>query len=610
MKESENILLEILLGEEKLDWERLNKLLEEDYVQTIRGIFKVFTDSFLSRPYKEIDLILFNIEKIVLSQNSKNFRIIKNAVMEANKELSQIKLNNVSFILRCFKFRLFDLNRKLNEKLKQDSKVNLYSIYYNLIFEQRRIDIIIFVFKSNKNILDLTDTKGNDLFFNILDYYCELKDEEEKKYFWEVIMIFLEYMSSEKIRDSKYMNLLEREFCVNEEHVIALREKMMEIVQIDLMGLFKKYHVSSEIHKSVIDELKSFSRSEDGRAFIHGNFVTIDGEDAECLDDAICLKKNSDGTFYFYVAITDIPSVIPYGSLNFYDALKKVETIYLPDKTIDLYHPHISRNLCSLLPNVNKNVIVYRYLLTPNYEIDIDSLEIIKGVIRVNSNLNYNQVNKQMGIDAKTLEMLEGIYLMTLFLRCQNKVKEKYRKVENIINSSAVYHHSMFADTSISANIVQESMLLVNSSVPYYFSKRGLVYIFRNHKVTDDREKEIKIKNAIDAVLNSNGSISSQELDEMVNTIRQMYLTASYSTVNQGHQGLGYEFYSHSTSGARRFIDSYNQYLTYLQIFGKEKGDDLIVSAEEVVERVNKRKIEIRMFESEYGSQLSKIRRK
>ena len=171
MKESENILLEILLGEEKLDWEGLNKLLEEDYVQTIRGIFKVFTDSFLSRSYKEIDLILFNIEKIVLSQNSKNFRIIKNAVMEANKELSQIKLNNVSFILRCFKFRLFDLNRKLNEKLKQDSKVNLYSIYYNLIFEQRRIDIIIFVFKSNKNILDLTDTKGNDLFFNILDYY-------------------------------------------------------------------------------------------------------------------------------------------------------------------------------------------------------------------------------------------------------------------------------------------------------------------------------------------------------------------------------------------------------------------------------------------------------
>ena len=128
-------------------------------------------------------------------------------------------------------------------------------------------------------------------------------------------------------------------------------------------------------------ELTTFKFEIKGRKLINSNFITIDDKEAMCLDDTISLSQNKDGSYNFYVGITDIPSLIPYKSKTFYDALSKIETIYLIDKNIDLYHPCISNKLCSLLPYIPKNVIIYKYLVDPSFNLDTNSLEIIKGVI-------------------------------------------------------------------------------------------------------------------------------------------------------------------------------------------------------------------------------------
>ena len=320
------------------------------------------------------------------------------------------------------------------------------------------------------------------------------------------------------------------------------------------------------------------------------------------MDDAISLVKNKDGSFCYYVAITDIPSLIPYGSYTFYDALSRAETIYLCDKNISLYHEVIGNNLCSLLPNSSKNVIIYKVFADPSFNINPESLEIHKGIITVRNRLSYKQVNKQENLDIETSKMLENTALLCYKLRSQNKIKERYRFIENTINKDATWHHSMYTDKSISANIIQESMLLVNHLAPKYFLDNGLVYTYRNHKFPTNN----MVSSEFDRLLNlSKTSIKENEVKKIFNIIRDNYLNAYYSIYNEGHEGLNYDVYSHSSSAARRACDGFNQYLTYEQLFKGTVSDKkhyiLEATAKEVVEYINRKKKENDKFASEYN---------
>lgn len=390
-----------------------------------------------------------------------------------------------------------------------------------------------------------------------------------------------------------------------EEHQCEKDEE--DSVYID--SLEKKYHVSLKIHDEVIKELDKIVIDHTGRVRVNNNFITIDREDALCLDDAISLTKNRDGSYCYDVAITDIPSIIPYNSLLYKEAMKRIETLYLCDTIADLYPKLISNNLCSLLPNQDRNVIIYRFLTDPNFFIDYDSLQIIKGLIKVNSRLTYHDVNNRVNMDYKTIEMIEKMYMLSMKLRRNNMTKEKYRKIENIIKADANYHHSIFANKSVSANIIQESMILVNNCAPKYFHENGYVYLYRNLFIPPDAYLDSEVNKLI-AMYNDNININSPEYRTLVEQIKSIYFGAYYSNIPVGHMGLGYDYYSHSTSAGRRFADSFNQYLTYEQIFNGHIDDNRIYKLDEetskLADYINMKKKENHRFESEYNRLSSK----
>jgi len=597
-------LEEILLTENESRLEKINDFLEDDYIKTLREMFVVLLEAIRSKALIDINTIMSNIETIILSQDSKNFKIINNAVREANHKMQEVKKYTDDKEFKKIKFRLVDLNRKMLTKKEKDTNSNLYAFYHYLIFEEKNLDMIELVLKNEKTILNKKDEFGNNLLYNIIDYYCSLHEKEEIEYFYEVIILILKNEESKLVKEDKqcYIELLNRKFCKNKEHIKEIIERFQEFYSVDLDNLERKYNIYSKVHDSILEEIHSFKIDITGRKFIRSNFVTIDAEDAVCLDDAISLKKKKDGSYDYYVAITDIPSFIPYGSLTFYDAMKKIETLYLCDQIINMYPSEIANDFCSLLPNKNRNVIIYKVLVDPGYSVDYDSLEIIPGIINVKNRLSYKQVNKQDNIDIETAKMLEDLALVSFKLKSQNKAKEKYRKIENLINSSAKHHHSIFADTSISANIIQESMLLTNYLAAKYFVENDLVYMFRNLQILDERS----VNKEVDRLL----SLSHVEVTELnhkniLKLLKEVMLTAHYSTENYGHKGLNYNYYSHSTSAARRFADTFCQYLTHEQIFGGPISDkrryELETIAKEVVEHINLKKKENAKFESEYN---------
>lgn len=596
----------ILLSENDVRLEKINDFFEENFEKTIKEMFVILLNSIKHRAISDINIILSNIEKIVLMQDSKNYKIINSVVCDTNNKMQEIKKKTNNNEFKNIRFRLIDLNRKMKEMKDETSSRYLYNFYHYLIFEEKNLEMIELIFNNENSFLDKKDEFDNNLLYNIIDYYCSLLHKEQKEeidYFYEVIILILKNEESKLVKSDKqvYLDLLNRKFCKNKEHVKEVIERFYDFYSIDLNSLEKKYNIFSKVSPSVLEETKKFRLTNENREYIDANFITIDEEGALVLDDAISLKENPDGSFNYYIAITDVASFIPYGSLTFYDAMKKIETIYLSDRVINMYPEETITNLCSLLPNETRNAIVYKVLVDPDFYIDYDSLEIIPGIIKVQNRLTYSQVNKKNNIDDETARMLEKLAYLSFNLKKENKAKEKYRKIENIINSDAIHHHSMFTEVSISANIVQESMLLVNYLAGKYFDNNNLVYIFRNLNIPDNRMISKELEELLKEMsLDTDGV----DYNRILNLLKEFVLTAHYSTENEGHQGLNYSHYSHSTSAARRFADSFNQYLTHEQVFNDitdKKYYELEMTTKEVVNHINLKKKENSKFESEYN---------
>lgn len=599
-----NEIKKILLSEKDLDMTTINSYLDIDYKTTINIIFDIFYDSITTCTYTEINLILYNIELIINLQDIDKLKIINNKVREVSYRLSKLNINTIE--LKNIKLILIDLNRKMRIKKETSDNYNAYILYNHLIFNERDLKTVELLVKNKQDILLVTDELGNNIFYNILEAYLNTTSFEDRNYFYDVIIIFLHNLDNKLLKDKQlYLDKLSSK--QDKDYVRDIMMRIRNFGKVDEVKLERKYHISSQIHDEVLKELESFKFDIQGRTLIDSNFVTIDDKEALCLDDALSLVENKDGSYSYYVAITDIPSLIPYKSKTYYDALSRVETLYLIDKNISLYHPNIANNLCSLLPGTPKNVLVYKYLVDPSFNLDPDSIEIVKGIITVDNRLTYDMVDSGMDIDYSILDMLEKISLVTNNLRSRNTSKEEYRRIENYIKKRADYHPSNFADRSVSANIVQESMLLVNSSVPKYFGDRGYLYLYRNHQIHNKEYADRLFKELTKTYA---GKIPREEYEKMIKLLSTAYLSAYYSGENKGHEGLGYKYYSHSSSAARRFADSYDQYLTYFQLFNEPLSDkeyyDLERELHEVADHINERKRENTKFQNEYNYLCSK----
>ncbi len=599
-----NEIKKILLSEKDLDINTINSYLDIDYKTTINIIFDIFYDSITSCTYTEINLILYNIELIINLQDIDKLKIINNKVREISYRLSKLNINTIEF--KNIKLILIDLNRKMRIRKETSDNYNTYILYNHLIFNDRDLKTVELLVKNKQDILLVTDELGNNIFLNILEAYLNTTSFEDRNYFYDVIIIFLHNLDNKLLKDKQlYLDKLSSK--KDKDYVRDIMMRIRNFGKVDEVKLERKYHISSQIHDEVLKELESFKFDVQGRTLIDTNFVTIDDKEALCLDDALSLVENKDGSYSYYVAITDIPSLIPYKSKTYYDALSRVETLYLIDKNISLYHPNIANNLCSLLPGTPKNVLAYKYLVDPSFNLDPDSIEIVKGIITVDNRLTYDMVDSGMDIDYSILDMLEKISLVTNNLRSTNTSKEEYRRIENYIKKRADYHPSNFADRSVSANIVQESMLLVNSSVPKYFAERGYLYLYRNHQIHNKEYADHLFKELTKTYA---GKIPREEYEKMIKLLSTAYLSAYYSGENKGHEGLGYKYYSHSSSAARRFADSYDQHLTYLQLFNGPLSDkeyyDLERELHEVADHINERKRENTKFQNEYNYLCSK----
>ena len=333
---------------------------------------------------------------------------------------------------------------------------------------------------------------------------------------------------------------------------------------------------------------------------------TIDGDDTKDIDDAISVKKLSNGHYELGVHIANVPYYIPEDSPLDLEARKRGTSVYLADRVVPMYPHQISNGICSLNPNVD------RLTISSIMEIDekgnMINYRIVPSVIKSRIQMTYNKVNDYLenGVIAFGYEpYLETLTLMKELASIvrKNKVNRGYidfdiDEIKIVVDSDGVVQDIKKRYRGTGEKMIEDFMILANESVAETITNLGLMGLYRVHgDVSIDRLRKflnvlknynIQIKDDFKFVNQKtiqNILLKMKDLEAFEILATKMISCmdkARYDTNNIGHFALASRNYCHFTSPIRRYPDTTIHRLLNDYLF-KEMNDDRIKHWESVL---------------------------
>ena len=347
----------------------------------------------------------------------------------------------------------------------------------------------------------------------------------------------------------------------------------MNNLESTINQVIEEFDIPFEWCKSINDEIKNLHVPNDNNRKDCSDipFVTIDGFDAKDFDDAVFCEKKPNN-FRLMVAIADVASVVKINSEIDREAFKRGTSIYFPNKVIPMLHENISNDLCSLVPDKKRNVLICEIIYDSNTE--ISSYDFFESTIKSFRRFTYDEINGNIEIDNtdvnKSIESLKILTSKLLKKRIKRKALEiesseptinidKSGKLIEIKKQKRLFAHQMIEESMIAANICaanfmnkhygfgvyrihEEPDFIKLESLAKFFSLKGLL--------TNSMDDPITFINSF--VRHSN---KSEDMKIFNTLILQSLKRAKYSSKEIGHFGLQLEKYSHFTSPIRRYPD-------------------------------------------------------
>lgn len=547
--------------------------LENNFEHTMSGILKAI-------------LYLFkNIENINNKQTIDNLIILLNNYVRDNKhkkkfdklyEKIQVSLDNISknfnyiALLNVEKYviELIDIQNKCLANPLKKCKGERYDFIMYLIFKRRDIELLTkYLFDNMKELL-INKSILPSVFINIIENYIKIDEENaiEINYYNQVINVFLRGKLHDKFlknQNNEFMQILRTS---NKKFVWDLINQIENDMIVEKEELANDYGLSFVFPKNMeIIKYTDYGMYD----FTQQNTITIDGENDMCLDDALCVEKNSDGTYKFYIHVANPTSIIPYDSNVMQEALRRTETIYSPSGTDDIpiFEDYLSNGILSILPNKKTNVMTFMMTVDTDFEVLLDTIKVIPSVVINKHKLSYEKVDEILS-NPDGSKLSEDLILISQIcnkLSRENLRIRAFHKLENIIKSRNV-SNSAKADTSSSHLIVEQSMVFVNQ-LPYILDRYynlGLILPWRVQPLCTDEYVQ-RVLSDIDNIDVKNPAF--------IKVVKNYMMNSRYSIVNIGHSGLGVKGYVRVGSGARRAMDDLALYALNDLYINRNKSD-------------------------------------
>lgn len=338
------------------------------------------------------------------------------------------------------------------------------------------------------------------------------------------------------------------------------------------------------------------------------DIITIDGEDAKDLDDAVYVEKNENG-YKLLVSIADVSFYVKEGTELNKEAVKRGNSIYLVDRVIPMLPRKLSNNLCSLNPNEDK--------LTFTVEMHFDDKgkliknDFYRSVIKSKYRMTYTNVNRIIDKEDEVINEYRPIVKMVNEMLELSKILRDAKKRRGSIDFELPETKVVLGEDKKIADIVlrkrgeaerliEDFMVVTNETVAEKLFWEEIPTIYRVHEDPDKakmltlNETLIKFGYSLTNIDEMHPGKFQAIIDKTINLpegylIHKLILRAMqrarYSNKNLGHFGLASKYYLHFTSPIRRYSDLivHRMLAKSIEKFIKDKEKDKYMAAFDVI---------------------------
>ncbi len=354
----------------------------------------------------------------------------------------------------------------------------------------------------------------------------------------------------------------------------------------DILSIVKAYDMPVEFSEKIMHQVENVAKEVSdadmaGRMDLRDwTMVTIDGEDAKDLDDAVSLFMDGDN-YVLGVHIADVSNYVQEHSALDVEALKRGTSVYLVDRVIPMLPHALSNGICSL--NEAQNRLTLSCIMTINPKGEVIDHKIAETVIKTNRRMTYTNVKKiledkdpEVREEYKELvPMFEKMAELASILRKRRmkrgSIDFDFPETKVILNDKGEPVDIKPYDRNVATKLIEDFMLIANETVASHFFWQEIPFVYRTHE-NPDTEKIHKLSTFINnfgySLHIGADEVHPKELQKLLEkiegtdeealisrlTLRSMK-QARYTTTCTGHFGLAANYYCHFTSPIRRYPD-------------------------------------------------------
>ena len=355
---------------------------------------------------------------------------------------------------------------------------------------------------------------------------------------------------------------------------------------VDIMSIVLEMGIPFEFPDEVMEEVNTGIGTDpdpseyEGRRDIRDiRTVTIDGEDAKDLDDAISLEK-SDGLYHLGVHIADVSNYVKEGTALDREALSRGTSCYLTDRVIPMLPHKLSNGICSL--NEGCDRLALSCFMDINEKGKIVSHSIEETVIRSDHRMTYTDVNAIItrSNEETVKKYADFVDMFDLMLELSTILRERRSERGSIdfdlpeckieLDEKGNVTDIKPYERNAATKLIEDFMLAANETVAEDSYWMSLPFVYRVHEEPDEEKmqtlrefvrnfghrfrvgNEIHSKDLQKLLIQIEGTEEEPLISRL--TLRSMK-QARYSTECLGHFGLASQYYCHFTSPIRRYPD-------------------------------------------------------
>ena len=354
----------------------------------------------------------------------------------------------------------------------------------------------------------------------------------------------------------------------------------------DILSIVRAYEIPMEFPAEVMKQVSHIGEEVDGKDMAgrvdcrDWQTVTIDGEDAKDLDDAITLTKEGD-RYRLGVHIADVTHYVTEGSPLDKEALNRGTSVYLVDRVIPMLPHKLSNGICSLNAGVDR--LALSCIMDIDEKGNVIDHRICETVIRVDRRMSYTSVKKILADQDETevAEYAELVSMFQLMEELSGILRQKrynrgaidfdFPEAKILLDEKGIPVEIKPYERNVATKIIEDFMLLANETIAEDYFWQQVPFVYRTHEKPDEK-KMVQfctfVNNLGYSLRMSNAMVHPKELQKLLTKIEgtsedalisrvmlRSMKKARYAPECLGHFGLSANYYTHFTSPIRRYPD-------------------------------------------------------